>query len=99
MIEQAVTYENACKLWEEAPLMAPCYVIIVGNNENDGMQITRNETVSIHPLQINNKTMNGQCLIQCNWDHWKYNIQFKQQIIDFKKQQLMCNLLTLIFLL
>ena len=63
------TFKTAVETFSNAPLIAPCYVIVGGAHPGEGAVITRNRTKAIDVVKLDTKQ--GQWyVLETNYDHW-----------------------------
>ena len=64
-------YDTIVEKLSTTPLIAPCYLIVVGSELKQGAIITRNRDGEENRLCIESSTADSPHIAQTNIDHWK----------------------------
>jgi len=79
VLENIDNYDEAVERLANEPIVAPCYLVVSGVKQNEGVILTRN-----HTTDERRKTLNTGTLIQTNVDHWE---QFRGKDKNLKSFQ------------
>jgi hypothetical protein len=68
LLEKGVNFNEALKTLRTTPILSPCYLVLTGCNEGEGILITRDRNDDSNPLVL--KDSKNGFLSQTNIDHW-----------------------------
>jgi N-acylethanolamine-hydrolysing acid amidase len=75
ILEKGATFNEALKTLRTAPILSPCYLVLTGCNEGEGVLITRDRNDDINPLYL--KDSKTGFISQTNIDHWVDKVDSK----------------------